>query len=172
MSETIERLRAEVERAGGGHRGYLLAAEKAVVERDALQRRVDVAWLTARDWRIRAETAEAERDALRERVQDMNGYKHCHPDVLLKASQVRAENAEAEVERLTDLCQRNSDDLAFLDDARALYTPRRGEVCVICGHEAVSIPPRWQHYMVAGRERAICATCVEGALFAALPVKP
>ena len=97
MSETIERLRAEVERAGGGHRGYLLAAEKAVVERvalraevvrlrangtiaslavaiaraeraeaerDALQRRVDVAWLTARDWRIRAETAEAERDAL------------------------------------------------------------------------------------------------------------
>ena len=45
MSETIERLRAEVERAGGGHRGYLLAAEKAVVERDA--------------WRIRAETAEA-----------------------------------------------------------------------------------------------------------------
>ena len=42
MSETIERLRAEVERAGGGHRGYLLAAEKAVVERDALQRRVDV----------------------------------------------------------------------------------------------------------------------------------
>ena len=49
---------------------------------------------------------------------------------------------------------------------------RRGEVCVICGHEAVSIPPRWQHYMVAGRERAICATCVEGALFAALPVKP
>jgi len=53
-----------------------------------------------------------------------------------------------------------------------MMDPRRGEVCVICGHEAVSIPPRWQHYMVAGRERAICATCVEGALFAALPVKP
>ena len=54
MSETIERLRAEVERAGGGHRGYLLAAEKAVVERDA--------------WRIRAETAEAERVALRAEI--------------------------------------------------------------------------------------------------------
>jgi hypothetical protein len=41
MSETIERLRAEVERAGGGHRGYLLAAEKAVVERDALRAEVE-----------------------------------------------------------------------------------------------------------------------------------
>ena len=44
----------------------------------------------------------------------------------------------------------------------------RGEACAICGHEAVSIPPRWQHYMIGGKERAICATCVEGALFAAL----
>jgi len=48
-------------------------------ERDALQRRVDVAWITARDWRIRAEQAEAGSERLRrlnddQRISDAQTY--------------------------------------------------------------------------------------------------
>ena len=47
--------------AGGAQQRVLDLKAK----RDALQRRVDVAWSTARDWRIRAEQAEAESERLR-----------------------------------------------------------------------------------------------------------
>ena len=145
MSETIERLRAEVERAGGGARGYLLAAEKAVVERDALQRNLAGAW--------------KEVYALREKARIQEGMCDRREEEM---SALRSEVGRLKRARL------RSADWMTLEKMEEMMDPRRGEVCVICGHEAVSILRRWQHYMVAGRERAICATCVEGALFAAL----
>jgi len=101
-SAEAERVRAEKFWASAQER-----AEKMEAERD--EARSD--WVALVD---EAASTEAERDALRAEV---GRYKNALTDAVGNKAHL-----QAEVERLTDLCQRNSDDLAFLDDARALYT--------------------------------------------------
>jgi len=83
--------------------------EQAEAERDTLQRRVDVAWITARDWRIRAETAEATLTDVRANRADLHArWMEAQGEVerlrerhraevlaLRQADQARAERAEA-----------------------------------------------------------------------------
>jgi hypothetical protein len=111
----------------------------------------------------------AERDALRAEVerlgaalkvaepnQDVREAIHDNVDLL-----DRAEKAEAEVERLTDLCQRNSDDLAFLDDARALYTETERR-CSLMESRATAAEAALREFLAAVEEAAWCQECAIG----------